>query len=107
MFRFSALTFNAHKIHVNRDWCQQVEGHRDLVVHGPINLLGILDLFRDVTARGPEYVPKSLTYRAQSPFYVGETARILLDEDGEGSDKWKAEVIDSFGKTGVKSGIIG
>lgn len=77
------------------------------MVHGPINLLGILDLFRDVTARGPEYVPKSLIYRAQSPFYVGETARILLDEEGEGSNKWKAEVVDSFGKTGVKSGIVG
>lgn len=102
------MTFNAHKIHVNRDWCRQVEGHRDLVVHGPINLLAILDLFRDVTARGPEYVPKSLTYRAQSPFYVGETARILLDEEeqnGQGTGKWKAEVVDSFGKTGVKSTI--
>lgn len=83
-----------------------MEGHRDLVVHGPINLLGILDLYRDVAARGPEYVPKSLTYRAQSPFYVDETARILLDEDVEGSGKWKAEVVDSFGKTGVKSGIV-
>lgn len=102
----SAVTFNAHKIHISRDWCRQVEGHRDLVVHGPINMLGILDLHRDVAARGPEYVPKFMTYRAQSPFYVNEKYRIILNEDTGGGGKWNAEVVDSFGKVGVKSSII-
>lgn len=51
-------------------------------------------------------MPKSLSYRAQSPFYVNEPARILLDREGEDKGKWKAEVVDSFGKTGVKSGIV-
>lgn len=51
-------------------------------------------------------MPKSLTYRAQSPFYVGETARILLEKKSENGGEWDAQVVDSFGKTGVKSGIV-
>jgi hypothetical protein len=39
LFRFSALTFNAHKIHYNKKWCQEVEGHRDLVVHVSLTFL--------------------------------------------------------------------
>src|SRR5271168_4480777 len=47
LFRFSALTFNGHKIHYSKEWCQQVEGHRDIVVHGPLNLINMLDFWRD------------------------------------------------------------
>ena len=31
------MTWNGHKIHYDRDWTTQVEGHPDLVVHGPLN----------------------------------------------------------------------
>lgn len=37
LFRYSALTFNSHKIHYDRQWCREVEGQNDLVVHGPLN----------------------------------------------------------------------
>lgn len=79
-------------------------------VHGPINLIGILDLYRDVNEhQSPEDVPKKITYRAMAPLYVGESYRILLEKDsgaeqGEGP-KWRAEVVDSFGKTAVKATI--
>ena len=43
LFRFSALTFNAHKIHYSTEWCRDVEGHRGAVVHGPLNLINMLD----------------------------------------------------------------
>jgi hydroxyacyl-ACP dehydratase HTD2-like protein with hotdog domain len=110
LFRFSALTFNAHKIHYSRDWCQNVEGHRDLVVHGPLNLINILDLYRDNNDRSSsEAVPKSVSYRAMSPLYVGEKYRIVLEKDSDGKDgerpRWKAEIGDSFGKTGMKATI--
>lgn len=53
-------------------------------------------------------MPKSLTYRAQSPFHVDEAARILLDRaDDGGAEAWEARVVDRFGKTGVKSEILG
>ncbi|KAF2730299.1 hypothetical protein EJ04DRAFT_555539 [Polyplosphaeria fusca] len=68
LFRFSALTFNAHKIHYSKPWCQSVEGHRDCVVHGPLNLINMLDLWRDAARDADEAaVPKSISYRAMSP----------------------------------------
>lgn len=109
LFRFSALTFNGHKIHYSPEWCREVEGHRGAVVHGPLNLINMLDLWRD-TARGgsEEAVPKSIAYRAMSPLYVGEPYRILLEkgmgkESSEGG--WKAEIWDSFGKQSMKGTI--
>lgn len=36
LFRYSALTFNGHRIHYDRDYCRDVEGYAGLVVHGPI-----------------------------------------------------------------------
>ncbi|KAF2635175.1 hypothetical protein P280DRAFT_462007 [Massarina eburnea CBS 473.64] len=106
LFRFSALTFNAHKIHFSREWCREVEGHRDAVVHGPLNLINMLDLWRDTVRDGAEdAVPKSIAYRAMSPLYMGEQYRILLNREGEG--KWKAEIWDGFGKLGMRGSIVG
>ncbi|KAF1915884.1 hypothetical protein BDU57DRAFT_209809 [Ampelomyces quisqualis] len=110
LFRFSALTFNGHKIHYSPEWCRQVEGHRNAVVHGPLNLINMLDFWKD-TVRGDDVgaVPKSIAYRAMSPLYVGEPYRILLDKSGIGSEsasgEWKAEIWDSYGKQSMKGTI--
>lgn len=110
LFRFSALTFNGHKIHYSPDWCREVEGHRNAVVHGPLNLIHMLDFWRDTSRSGnTDAVPKSIAYRAISPLYVGEPYRILLEKSGavERSDgQWNAEIWDSFGKQGMKGTII-
>ncbi|KAF1968929.1 hypothetical protein BU23DRAFT_655088 [Bimuria novae-zelandiae CBS 107.79] len=104
LFRFSALTFNAHKIHFLPEWCRKIEGHRDAVVHGPLNMINMLDIWRD-NARGEEGggIPRSIAYRAMSPLYVGERYRILLKKDG---DAWITEIWDSFGKQCMKGHII-
>ncbi|OAG02232.1 uncharacterized protein CC84DRAFT_1167337 [Paraphaeosphaeria sporulosa] len=104
LFRFSALTFNAHKIHYLPEWCREVEGHRDAVVHGPLNLINMLDLWRD-TARNEEDValPASISYRAMNPLYVNEQYRILLQKD---NNQWNTEIWDSFGKQSMKGHII-
>ncbi|KAL8847344.1 MAG: hypothetical protein Q9221_007627 [Calogaya cf. arnoldii] len=79
LFRFSALTFNGHKIHYSRPWAREVEGHRDIVVHGPLNLINMLDFWRDV--QEDDYmIPHSIKYRAIAPFYAGETYRALLEK---------------------------
>jgi hydroxyacyl-ACP dehydratase HTD2-like protein with hotdog domain len=102
LFRFSALTFNAHKIHYEKEWCREVEGHRSAVVHGPLNLINMLDFWRDTSRSGDMgAVPRGIAYRAMSPLYVGEAYRILLhrgDQEGE----WRAEIWDSFGKQSMK-----
>lgn len=106
LFRFSALTFNGHKIHFSREWCREVEGHRDAVVHGPLNLINMLDFWRDTARNGDvEAVPKSIAYRAMSPLYVGEPYRILLENQTIGSE-WKADIWDSYGKQSMKGTII-
>ena len=111
LFRFSALTFNGHKIHFSPEWCRQVEGHRTCVVHGPLNLVNILDLWRDTTRDGsPEALPKSIAYRAMSPLYMGEPYRILLGKDGvngqaDAAGRWIADIWDSYGKQSMKGTI--
>lgn len=43
LFRFSALTFNGHKIHYDPIWTREVEGHPDIVVHGPLTALLLME----------------------------------------------------------------
>lgn len=97
LFRFSALTFNGHKIHYNREWCREVEGHRDLVVHGPLNLINMVIFWRDV--RGGDIFPKKITYRATSPLYAGEKYRVVMDE--EENKITAVKIVDSYGNTSM------
>lgn len=86
LFRFSALTFNPHKIHYSLPWARDVEGHKDIVVHGPLNLISILDLWRDTQGQGADptaLIPRSISYRATSPLYAGDEYKIVLQEEGD------------------------
>ncbi|WOO83641.1 Mesaconyl-C(4)-CoA hydratase [Vanrija pseudolonga] len=69
LFRYSALTWNAHKIHYDLDWTREVEGHPDLVFHGPLTATLLVELAQraadDVAA---EFV--KFEYRATHPMYV-------------------------------------
>src|SRR5262245_26687177 len=47
LFRFSALTFNSHRIHYDRSWAMEVEGYPGLVVHGPLTTTLLIDFARD------------------------------------------------------------
>ncbi|KAL4918937.1 hypothetical protein BDW62DRAFT_210112 [Aspergillus aurantiobrunneus] len=111
LFRFSALTFNPHKIHYSLPWARDVEGHRDIVVHGPLNLISILDLWRDLRSAGGDpgnfdaLLPEKITYRATSPLYAEDEYRIVLTE-GEGK-KSAVEIITPAGDVGMKAEITG
>ncbi|KAL2136483.1 hypothetical protein VTI74DRAFT_3502 [Chaetomium olivicolor] len=86
LFGFSALTFNPHKIHYNESWTRNVEGHPGLVVHGPLNLINMLDYWRDVHGRRERGLHlKEVKYRAMAPIYAGEQYRITSSvvEDGQ------------------------
>ncbi|KAJ5966596.1 hypothetical protein N7481_013310 [Penicillium waksmanii] len=90
LFRFSALTFNPHKIHYSLPWARDVEGHKDIVVHGPLNLISILDLWRDIRGKtqaaeeAPLLLPQRISYRATSPLYAGDEYRVVLEEGEKG-----------------------
>jgi hydroxyacyl-ACP dehydratase HTD2-like protein with hotdog domain len=67
LFCFSALTYNAHRIHYDRDFTVGVEGHPDLLVHGPLLAIGTVEA-------ASRYDPREIAavdYRLVSPAYVG------------------------------------
>ncbi|KAG9255497.1 putative cytoplasmic protein [Emericellopsis atlantica] len=102
LFRFSALTFNAHKIHYNEDWTRRVEGHPGVVVHGPLNLISMLDYWRDVHGSSPT----GITYRAMSPLYAGERYQIS-SKRGEGQAGREIVVEKSDGTICMKAQVNG
>ncbi|WP_037364982.1 hypothetical protein [Nakamurella lactea] len=74
LFRFSALTYNAHRIHYDLSYAREVEGHRGLVVHGPLQALLMAELAEAV--RGP-MTGHTFGYRLASPLYLGEGLTVL------------------------------
>lgn len=63
LFRFSALTFNSHRIHYDRPWAMEVEGYPGLVVHGPLTTTLLIDFAHDQT-RGRRIVAYATQARA-------------------------------------------
>ncbi|KMW59769.1 hypothetical protein AIOL_004752 [Candidatus Rhodobacter oscarellae] len=77
LFRYSALTFNGHRIHYDLDYCQRVEGYAGLVVHGPLlaqRLIGLADRALGGLSR--------FEFRATSALMHFEAAEICMGEDG-------------------------
>lgn len=66
LFRYSALTFNGHRIHYDRHYATHVEGYPGLVVHGPLLATLLLDLLR---RRMPEAQVPRFEFRAVSPLF--------------------------------------
>ena len=90
LFRFSALTYNAHRIHYDHNWAR-AEGYSDLVVHGPLQALMMGELIRRC---GGGLVGKQFTYRLVSPMVGPQTFTVLASE--KGLDRG-AEVLNAAG----------
>ncbi|KAL2140909.1 hypothetical protein VTI28DRAFT_7876 [Corynascus sepedonium] len=88
LFHFSALTYNAHSIHLDPDYAKNREGYKGLLVHGPLSLVLMLSALRACLAKlsppaaGEGQLPKpyvkSLSYRNVAPLYVGEQMKVCL-----------------------------
>jgi 3-methylfumaryl-CoA hydratase len=65
LFRFSALTFNAHRIHYDRPYATAVEGYPGLVVHGPLIAVLLIELVRRETKRSVT----AFEFRGQAPVF--------------------------------------
>jgi 3-methylfumaryl-CoA hydratase len=81
LFRFSALTYNAHRIHYDRDYCRDVEGYPGLVTHGPLQALAMAELARGVGGTGNDV---SFEYRLIAPLFEdqGLIVGALRQSDG-------------------------
>ena len=66
LFRYSALTFNSHRIHYDRRYVTEVEGYPGLVVHGPLIATLLLDLLR---RNLPQASVTRFSFRAVRPLY--------------------------------------
>ena len=73
LFRYSALTYNGHRIHYDREYCREVEGYPNLVVHGPLTATLLADL---ALQSNPHGALRSFDYRATSPLYDDALFRI-------------------------------
>ncbi|MER6983821.1 hypothetical protein ABT317_44450, partial [Streptomyces carpinensis] len=69
LFRFSALTANAHRIHYDEPYARGEEGYPGLVVHGPLLVLTMLELVR---RNAPSRLVRSVSYRLRRPAFSGE-----------------------------------
>lgn len=83
LFHFSALTYNAHAIHLDQRYAQEVEGHKDLLVHGPLSLSLMLMAVRAQadklkTDEGIDLSLTELNYRNLAPLYVDEEMKICV-----------------------------
>ena len=66
LFRYSALTFNGHRIHYDRRYATEVEGYPGLVVHGPLIATLLMDLLRRSL---PQANVAKFSFRAVSPLF--------------------------------------
>jgi 3-methylfumaryl-CoA hydratase len=87
LFRFSALTFNSHRIHYDRAWAMDVEGYPDLVVHGPLTSTLLLDFARD---SNPGRVFRAYTTQARAPLFADAPFELRgrPTADGRGCELW-------------------
>lgn len=99
LFRFSALTFNGHRIHYDKDYAQNEEHYPGLVVHGPLQATLLLDLCRR-NARAPV---KKFEYRAHSPLFLGSafTVNGSTDEAQASAELWTASESGAYAMRGT------
>ena len=80
LFRYSALTFNGHRIHYDRSYVTEVEGYPGLIVHGPLIATLLMDLLR---RHRPSAVIKHFSFTAKSPLFDLHPFEVCGRSDGE------------------------
>jgi 3-methylfumaryl-CoA hydratase len=81
LFRFSAVTNNAHRIHYDHPYATEVEGYPDLVVHGPLTAILLAELAR--TSRGQD--AREVSYRARAPHFANHRFWLAGDVTADGA----------------------
>lgn len=85
LFRFSALTFNSHRIHFDQDYAREAEGYPNALVHAPLLLLIMLDAFK---SKHDGKVIEGIDYRSIGPVYLGEQITV----SGKDTDNFVTEL---------------
>lgn len=98
LFRYSALTFNGHRIHYDRDYARDVEGYDGLVVHGPL----LATMMVGAAARSaPDRSVSRFEFRGMRPVMDTETFTVNVDPEGDDAvDVWVANGEGMFAMRG-------
>jgi 3-methylfumaryl-CoA hydratase len=94
LFRFSALTYNAHRIHYDRDYARDVEGYPGLLTHGPLQALAMAE-----SARRAGATATAIDYRLVSPLF--DHQGLVVRSTGSGSPR-EVSVRDRGGRVTAK-----
>jgi 3-methylfumaryl-CoA hydratase len=86
LFRYSALTFNGHRIHYDRDYVTKVEGYPGLIFHGPMQAALQIEFAAKLRGR----VPTRFSYRGVQPLFEGSEFSVNANEIGDGMETWTA-----------------
>lgn len=84
LFRYSALTFNGHRIHYDQDYCREVEGYSNLVIHGPLCATMLAGYAEEASGRRL----KSFDYRALCPNLLGNRLTLNASDEPGGISVW-------------------
>src|SRR3954467_11375792 len=87
LFRYSALTFNGHRIHYDRDYVTKAEGYPGLVFHGPLQAALIVELAAKLHGGA---APTKFTYRGVQPLFEGSEFSVNANDTGAGMELWTA-----------------
>ena len=85
LFRYSALTFNGHRIHYDRKYVTEVEGYPGLIVHGPLIATLLMDLLR---RQAPEAEVASFRFKAVRPTFDLHPLRVNGQREGNTVKLW-------------------
>jgi 3-methylfumaryl-CoA hydratase len=85
LFRYSALTFNGHRIHYDRKYVTEVEGYPGLIVHGPLIATLLMDLLR---RQAPDAQVKSFRFKAVRPTFDLHPFKVNGQRDGNEVKLW-------------------
>ncbi len=85
LFRYSSLTFNAHRIHYNKDYAMR-EGYPNILVHGPLTVTLLLEWFSTLFG---DLVVKSFKYKNIAPLFANESIKLCLGQTSDSKyDTW-------------------
>jgi 3-methylfumaryl-CoA hydratase len=87
LFRYSALTFNGHRIHYDRDYVTKVEGYPGLIFHGPMQAALLVEFAAKLNGGA---APKKFSYRGVQPLFEGSEFSVNAGTSDNGMELWTA-----------------
>jgi 3-methylfumaryl-CoA hydratase len=100
LFRFSALTFNAHRVHYDLAYARDVEHYPGLLVHGPLQAILLADHLGTVSPAG---AIRQFDYRSQAPAFANRKLHLEAWPDAESQSTWHLQTRDPSGAICMKA----